>query len=430
MRGVASDVDLAPAGSPLQLRPYQTEAIERLRESYASAHRAPLFQLPTGGGKTVVFGAITRSAASRGKRVLIAVHRRELLGQACAKLTWAGVAHGIIAAGFPGDPREPVQVCSVQTAARRLSSIGDFDLLVLDEAHHARARTWARLIEALSGAKVLGVTATPARLDGKGLGVHCGGFFDDLVCGPGIAELVRAGHLSPTRYFVPTTGVDLGGVPIRGGDYVASEVAARVDKKAITGNAVDQYQQRAKHQPALAFCALVSHAEHVAEEFRSAGYSAACVHGGLSKDERDRLIAGLGTGEVEVLTSCDLISEGLDVPALGAVILLRPTASLVLHMQQIGRGMRPAAGKAHLVVLDHVGNIRRHGRPDFERIWTLDGSRRRLAQRHYESAPNAAARTPQVYVSARNAATSLKPVAVGKFRLRSRAGSASSTPIV
>lgn len=366
--------EFAAGREPLILRDYQIAAIDQLRSSYAQGHRAPLFQLPTGGGKTVVFAEITRSASARRKRVLITVHRRELLDQASKKLDWAGVEHGIIAAGFKPDPGQRIQVASIQTLARR--DLGDcrFDLIVLDEAHHARARMWADLIDQNPAAKLLGVTATPARLDGKGLGTDSGGYFDDLISGPSIAELVEMGFLSRSRYFIPKgPKLDLAGVRKRMGDYVVAEAASRVDTKVITGNAVEKYGQLANHRPAIAFCTLVSHAEHVALEFAAAGYKAAHVHGEMPKSERDRLIAGLGNGEIEVLASCDLISEGLDVPALGAVILLRPTASLVLHMQQIGRGMRPLPGKNALVVLDHVGNIARHGPPTIDHRWTLDG---------------------------------------------------------
>jgi DNA repair protein RadD len=358
---------------PLVLRPYQEECINRLRSSYAAGHRAPLFQLPTGGGKTVIFGAIAASAMSRGRRVLITVHRRELLRQASEKLSWAGVPHGIIAAGSTPELAHQVQVASIQTLARR-DSPGRFDLIIIDEAHHARAKSWAALLSANPTAKILGVTATPARLDGKGLGVTSGGHFDDIVSGPSIRELTELGFLCPSRYFLPAgTKPDLKGVKKRGGDYVAEDLAKRVDTKGITGSAVAKYRELAHKKPAIAFCALVSHAEHVAEEFCQAGYRAAAVHGEMPKPQRDELIAGLGNGSIDVLTSCDLISEGLDVPALGAVILLRPTASLVLHMQQIGRGMRPAPQKPYLVVLDHVGNISRHGLPEIDLKWSLDG---------------------------------------------------------
>jgi superfamily II DNA or RNA helicase len=363
------------AGPALVLRPYQLAAVAGLRQLYVAGHRSVLLQLATGSGKTIVFAVITRSAWSRKRRVLIIVHRRELILQASKKLDWAGVPHGIICAGFAPSPEMPVQICSIQTALRRLADLGDFDFLILDECHHARARSWQTLLAAYPVAKILGVTATPARLDGKGLGSHCGGPFDAIYCGPPIAELIKGDYLSKARYFIPPLRVDLTGVRARGGDYVPAEAAKRVDHPTITGDAVAKYRELADHQPALAFCATVAHAEHVAAQFREAGYRAASVDGETGKAERDRLIAGLGNGEIEVLTSCDLISEGLDVPALGAVILLRPTKSLVLHLQMLGRGMRPAPGKDALVVLDHVGNVRRHGRPDFERSWTLDGAK-------------------------------------------------------
>jgi superfamily II DNA or RNA helicase len=282
--------------TPIALRPYQKNDIDRLRRSFATGHRAPIYQLPTGGGKTVVFAEVTRSTWVAGRRVLVVVHRRELVKQASQKLTWAGVPHGIIAAGFPGRPDLTVQVCSIQTAIRRLEAIGSFDLIIFDEAHHCRAATYKALIDARPRSRLLGVTATPARLDGKGLGVHCGGCFDDLVCGPSIADLVAEGYLSPARYFAPQQKVDLEGVRVRRGDYVAAEVAACVDRKVITGDAVAKYHERADHLPAIAFCALVSHAEHVAEQFRDAGYRAACVHGEMSATDRDQVIAGLGTG--------------------------------------------------------------------------------------------------------------------------------------
>ena len=268
-----------------------------------------------------------------------------------------------------------MQVCSVQTASRHLQKLGAYDFIIIDEAHHSRADQWDRVIAAQSGARLLGVTATPQRLDGRGLGVSAGGEFDDLVLGPPAIELIAAGYLSQVRCFSPTHRLDLDRLRVRMGDYVATDVAALVDNSTITGNAVEDYRARAHHQPAIAFCALVSHAEHVAEAFRDAGYRSACVHGKTDKDERDRLIPALGTGEIEVLTSCDLISEGLDVPAVGAV--MRATKSLILHRQQIGRGMWPAPGKAALIVNDHVGNCIRHGIPEIEPVWSLDGVAKR-----------------------------------------------------
>jgi DNA repair protein RadD len=217
----------------LILRPYQTECIDALRLSYASGYKAPLLALPTGGGKTLVFSLIASSARDKGKRVLVVVHRRELLRQASGKLTWANVPHGIIAAGFK-PINQLVQVASIQTLVKRLHRIGEFDLIIFDEAHHCQAKTWKKLIKSQSNAKLLGVTATPCRADGRGLGTEDDGCFDVLVTGPSIAELVKDGSLSPTRTFVPEHRIDLRGVRTQAGDYIANDVAKVVDTSTLT----------------------------------------------------------------------------------------------------------------------------------------------------------------------------------------------------
>jgi superfamily II DNA or RNA helicase len=357
----------------LDLRPYQKNSVAALRHSYATGHQAPILQLATGGGKTVIFAEITAGARAKGRRVLVVAHRRELIRQASAKLTDAGVSHGLICADFPPASDELVQVASVQTVAHRLGQLPAFDLIVVDECHHVRAGQWQDLIESQPHAKLLGVSATPARLDGQGLGTACGGCFDDIVSGPPIAELVRDGYLSPCRIFTPVERLDLRGVRTRAGDYVTADLERAMGGAQIIGSAVASYREHADHLPTIVFCISVAHAEQMAQRFRDAGYRSTCAHGGTPVAERDVAIAGLGNGSIEVLTACDLISEGLDVPVVGAVILLRPTKSLVLFMQQVGRGMRPAPGKQHLVVLDHVGNIAAHSLPDLERVWTLDG---------------------------------------------------------
>jgi len=365
----------SPMSAPdLVLRPYQLECIDALQRSYARGHRAVILQLSTGGGKTVIVAAIARRARLAEHRVLILVHRRELIGQASDKLTRAGVNHGIIAAGCPATPQEAVQVASVQTLARRPDALVKVDLAVIDEANHARANTWRSVLARYPNARLLGVTATPARLNGKGLGIEAGGFFDELVCGPSARDLIADGYLSPSRCYVPRRRVDLSDVKSRAGDYDVSDLVTRVDRPEIVGDAVEQYRLHADHTPGIAYCCNVAHGESVAAAFQAAGYRAECVHGKLKDRDRDRLIAGLGTGEIELLTSCDLISEGLDVPNVGVVILLRPTKSTTLYLQQVGRGMRPASGKGALIVLDHAGNVITHGLPDEERQWSLLGA--------------------------------------------------------
>ena len=223
----------------------------------------------------------------------------------------------------------------------------------------------------------MGVTATPCRLDGQGLGVQAGGFFDDLILGPEVQELIDGGFLSAARCFVPEQAIDLRGVRTQHGDYVKGDLARAVGAARITGDAVGAYRLRADHQPAIAYCVSIGHAAEVANAFAAAGYRAKMVCGKTPTKERDAAIAGLGNGQVEVLCSCDLISEGLDVPAVSAVILLRPTQSLVLHRQQVGRGLRVAASKAFLIVNDHVGNCLQHGLPTTPVEWSLEGIERK-----------------------------------------------------
>jgi len=354
------------------LRDYQERLIESVRGAFRDGARAPLIALPTGGGKTVVFAQIAALAAVKATRTLIVAHRRELIRQASGKLADLDVRHGIMTPGFPKTDAL-VQVGSIQALDRRLDRIGEFDLIVVNEAHHAVAAQYRRVIASQPKTRVIGVTATPERLDGKGLGVSAGGVFDVLVEGPSIAELVAAGHLCPARIFAPAGAPDLSRVRTRLGDYAVDDLRQAVGAAQITGDAVEHYRRHADGQPAIAFCIDVAHAEEVAAAFRAAGWRAAAVSGTTPTKERDAAIAGLGTGATQILASADLISEGLDVPAVSAVILLRPTQSLGLYLQQIGRGLRPAPGKSHLVVLDHAGNVYRHGLPDAERAWSLDG---------------------------------------------------------
>jgi superfamily II DNA or RNA helicase len=245
------------------LRPYQADCVTALRNSYATGHSAPLLALATGGGKTHIFSTVTAGAAAKGRRVLVVAHRRELIRQASEKLTAVGVPHGIICAGFDADADAAVQVVSIRMLARRPDAITEADLIVLDEAHHCRAGQWRALLAAHPEAKLLGVTATPARLDGKGLGVEAGGCFDDLVIGPSVAQLVSQGYLSPTRIFAPPERLDLSDVRVRGGDYVIADLERAVGSGRIIGDCIAQYRQHANHQPAIAFCVSVAHAESV-----------------------------------------------------------------------------------------------------------------------------------------------------------------------
>lgn len=358
----------------MQLRSYQEQAIQNLRAAYAAGHRAPLLCLPTGGGKTCILATIAAQAAARGRNVLILVHRRELIRQTSSKLQWVGLDHGTIAAGTPST-QQAVQVASVQTLVRRLARMTwQPSLVIIDEAHHAAAGSWRRILDHWPDAYRLGVTATPCRLDGRGLSEA----FDQLVLGPSVADLVSWGFLSAARIYAPPVVADLSGVRRRAGDYANDQAAAAMDRPTVTGDAISHYQRLAAGQQAIAFCCNVAHAVSVCDAFKAAGIAAALLLGDTA--DRDQVVAQYAAGAVQVLVTVDVVSEGFDVPAASCAILLRPTQSLGLYLQQVGRVLRPALGKSAAIILDHVGNVTRHGFPDDHREWTLaDGVVRRTA---------------------------------------------------
>ena len=380
----------------IELRDYQARAVAQIRAEYAAGKRAPLLVLPTGGGKTVTFSYVTHSAASKGKCVYLLVHRAELVKQIANTLARFGCQHRVIAPGpivrqcqaeqFRAYGRSYVNasarvfVASVQTLVRRLDAIPPDlapDIIVIDEAHHLTVGTmWGAVVDAFPRAKLLPVTATPCRLDGKGLGLAAGGFCDSLVLGPAMRELIEAGALSPYRIYAPPNALDLSGIKTRAGDYAKDQLAGAVDKPMITGDAVQHYHRLVPGKRAVAFCVSVEHARHVAAEFAASGVSSEFLDGTMEPAERDRILKAFEAGSVKVLTSCDIVSEGFDVPAIEAAILLRPTQSLSLYLQQVGRALRTFPGKAEAIILDHVGAVVTHGLPDEDREWSLDGVKR------------------------------------------------------
>ena len=357
----------------IQLRPYQLTAVEQIRDAYRQNHRAVLFVLPTGGGKTVVFSHIAEQSAARGNRICVLVHRAELLRQASASLASLGVRHGLIAANRSMDLSAPVQVASVQTLARRLHKLpaGLFQLLVVDEAHHSNAGTWAKVLAHFASARVLGVTATPCRTDGRGLGE----WYSAMVMGPTPAELTTGGHLAPARVLAPP-GPSMVGLRKRMGDFDMSEAGQMLQAGQAMGDCLTHYRRYLDGQTAIAFCCSIAHAEAVADLFNQHGIPAASIDGSMNGPTREQLLGDLGAGRLKVLTSCQLIGEGVDVPSVAGCILLRPTQSVSLHLQMIGRCLRPQPGKA-AVILDHVGNTQRLGHHLEDREWSLDGTPKR-----------------------------------------------------
>jgi superfamily II DNA or RNA helicase len=355
------------------LRDYQQDLFDRIHGSIRRKVRNLLVVSPTGSGKTVLFCYIANRTATAGNRAVILVHRRELVTQTSQTLTAFGIPHGIIQAGVTPDPRHMIQVAMVQTIARRLDRISAPNLIICDEAHHMAAGAYKSVVAAFPDAHLIGFTATPQRLDGKGLS-DC---FKEIVPGPAVEWLMAEGFLSRPKYYAPPIIASLQGVKKRMGDYAQSEAAEAMDRPTITGDAVKHYRKLCDGIPAVAFCVTVDHAKHVAEHFRANGIPSETIHAGMTTEERKRIVTDLGNGTIKVMTSCDIVSEGFDLPIVGAAILLRPTTSLALHLQQIGRVLRPSPGKSYSTILDHVGNLIRHGIAEEEREWTLEGNAKR-----------------------------------------------------
>jgi DNA repair protein RadD len=368
-----------------ELRPYQIAdiaAIEQqaiaapwsVRSIDATAPASVLYVLPTGGGKTVVASTIIRRVVEYGWRVLVLTHRREILRQTSFKL--AGIDHGLILAGLNADPEHPIQVASIQTLHARCMrtdrmSLPAANLIIIDEAHHVAAHTWRKIIDSYPNARLIGLTATPCRSDGRGLG----NYFNKLIEGPQISELIAQKHLVPTIYYAPTDP-DLRGVQTRQGDYVVSQLADRMNRDDLVGDIVSNWHKFGQRRRTLVFCVDVAHSVHVRDEFIKSGVKAEHLDGSTPKPERDSIIARLTAGETEVVTNCMVLTEGVDVPAIGCIALARPTKQLGLFRQSAGRGLRPAPGKSNLILIDHSGAVYRHGLLEDPIKWTLDTTQR------------------------------------------------------
>jgi DNA repair protein RadD len=351
-----------------ELRDYQADAVEKIE----NAVRA-LYVLPTGGGKTVIASRIIEQAVQRGERVLVLTHRREILKQTSLKLP---IEHGLIQAGLNLDLEQAVQIASVQTVWERCmrahkAPLPRADLIIIDEAHHVAARTWRKILEAYPHARRLGLTATPCRSDGRGLG----NYFDQLIQGPQIPELIAQKHLVPTVYYAPAEP-DLRGVETRQGDYVVNQLANRMNRDDLVGDVVSNWHKLAQRRKTLVFCVDVAHSVHVKNEFVKSGVRAEHVDGSTPKTERDAILTRLASGETEVVCNCLVLTEGFDLPTIGSIMLARPTKQIGLFRQMAGRGLRPAPGKTNLILIDHSGAVYRHGLLEDRVEWTLDITKR------------------------------------------------------
>jgi len=358
----------------MTLRPYQARDIDRLRAAF-SRRRAVLYQLPTGGGKTHVFVEVAERVASRGGRVLVLEHRAELVAQAVGKLRAVGVAPGVVCASYPDATFtgfESVIVASIQTLSKRDLGSWSPTFIVADEAHLSVAASWRAAFARWPLAWRLGVTATPERLDGRGLGE----VFGDLVAGPTIAELTAAGHLVPARVFAPPAP-DFSKLPIRRGEFAALPDAIAHGPQLV-GDVVQHYQRLGGGRSAIVFAASIEQANRLGHAFDEAGLRAAVVTGKTTRDARSGALDLLGAGRLDAVVNVGVLVEGFDCPPVSYIALARPTASLTVFLQSIGRGLRPSPGKTDCIVADHAGNAaERFGLPGQDRAWSLAGRGKR-----------------------------------------------------
>lgn len=346
-----------------ELRPYQREMLEAARQAYRDGYRRPCLVLGCGGGKSVIAAEMARSATERGNRVLFLVHRQELCDQIRRTFGDWGVRMSLC------------DVMMVQTATRRIGRLKPPGLIITDENHHALAASYRRIYDAFPDVPGIGITATPVRLNGEGLA----GVNDRLVIGPSVRWMIDNGFLCGYDYYAPDVA-DLSGLHVSRGEFRANEAEKALNLSAIHGDVIRYFRELAGDRQAICYCAGVQHSRDTAAAFSDAGIPALHIDGTTPERERDAAIAAFRRGDIRILCNVDLISEGFDVPDCGCSILLRPTQSLTLYIQQAMRCMRPKPGK-RAVILDHVGNYARHGLPDADREWTLEGKKKEKRQK-------------------------------------------------
>jgi DNA repair protein RadD len=361
----------------MNLRHYQTNVISQFLRTTAQFKRIILVA-PTGSGKSVIAAAIINEYVGRHCEVLVLAHRNEIIMQTSAKLRDLGIWHGIIQASDSTMPMAPVQIASIQTLWSRAMRKGrdgkartelpPAKLIIVDECHHAKARTWRAIIDAYPDAIVLGLTATPCRSDGGGLG----GIFETMIECPQVAELIANDppYLVNSRVYAPANP-DLGGVETRQGDYVVSQLEERMDKDKLVADIVGSWFKYGEGRKTVCFATGVGHSIHLRDEFVKAGVRAEHIDGNTLKPERDATLARLASGEIQLVTNCMVLTEGWDMPEVGTCILARPTKQMGLYRQMVGRVLRPAPGKTDAIILDHSGAVFRHGLPEDPVIWTL-----------------------------------------------------------
>jgi superfamily II DNA or RNA helicase len=347
----------------VELRDYQTNAINDIRARFINGDKRICLVAPTGAGKTTIAAEIIKRTIESGKRVLFMAHRTELIDQCAARLDMFGVPIGIIKSGTKrANPRAPVQVASVQTLIRR--ALPEAHLVIVDECHRVMGRTYLEVLGGYPEARVIGLTATPIRLDGKGIN----DVFQGIVEASKVSSLVEQNVLVKPRVFGPSSP-DLTGVKMTAGDFNQKQLSELMNKQGLVGSIVDTYIEKTVGRRAVCFATSVEHSLHIIDEFKRRGVSAEHLDGETPAEQRSMILKRLADGAIDVVSNVNVLTEGWDCPNVEVVILARPTASLSMYLQMVGRGVRSASGKTGATVLDHAGNTIRHGFSSEDRNW-------------------------------------------------------------
>ena len=348
----------------MKLYPFQVEWLARIDASLDVNLRV-IMQGTTGCGKTVVAAHMMARYVSWGLRCLFVVHRQELVDQAVLRLKERGEHRvGIILSGTREDLTQPIQVASIQTLTKR--GYPEADIIFVDEAHHAAAKTWMQMLEYYKGKSVIGLTATPLRLDGRPLGDR----FDDIVCAPEAEELFKLGKLAkPLLWSVPHAGEGLEQVKVSMGDYDLKDYWKKANRKVLVGDVIEHWSRLARDLPTVCYAVNIEHAKLLLPRFRAAGARAEIVTGKTPKDVRRRILADVQEGRLDVVINVMVVTEGWDAPNVRCCIMARGTMSMVLYRQMAGRVERP--GVKQPKILDNAGNYIQHGLPWDVIPWSL-----------------------------------------------------------
>ena len=337
------------------LRPHQEENLNALRE-HIRHRRDPLLVAPCGYGKGVLISVIVHRSVERNKRVIFAVHGKSLVADMSQRVSRLGIEHGVLMGGHKRERWHGVQIASIDTL-HRMDEPPACDLIIIDEAHMALSPTWRKALDRYPCRKI-GMTATPLRLDKKGLGRNTGGLFDAMVVGPSEQELIKEGSLVGSRVLAPPPPADLGAVKKTAGEFDSKQMAQVCDKTTILGDIVKHWEKYAGGAKTVAFGIDQAHAKHIAESFQGSGYDWAYVDADTPQDERAKIYAALAsdTSGLRGISSCGCLTVGWDCPPVACLIAARKTASLGLWRQMLGRGSRPYPGKQSCFVFVNGGN--------------------------------------------------------------------------